>query len=158
MGRRGIVFSFEESFHIHEVVCIDIDETSADARLRYLLKLVDQTIAVLSPEQSKSVQWTAPVQATETEGNDLDDAFGRMFAFEVAQTRDEMEGVSSANGFQVFSPLPSSHFLFFDCVSSHRWFSQTSFPQAIVHFPIISLMMGSRLQYLWFLGKHRAAL
>ena len=64
---------------------------------------MDQTIAVLTTEQSKAFKWTVPDQVIETEDNKLDDDFGRIISFEVAQTRDEVEGVSSMDGFQVFS-------------------------------------------------------
>ena len=73
---------------------------------------MDQTIAVLTTEQSKAFKWTVPDQVIETEDNKLDDDFGRIISFEVAQTRDEVEGVSSMDGFQVFFLfLRSSFFL-----------------------------------------------
>ena len=68
-----------------------------------MLKLVDQTIAVISSEQSKSFKWTTQDQALDTGDDELGDDFGRMFTFEVAQTRDEMESVTSRDGFKVLS-------------------------------------------------------
>ncbi|ETW76255.1 hypothetical protein HETIRDRAFT_442401 [Heterobasidion irregulare TC 32-1] len=88
--------------------------------MRYLLKLVDQTIAVLTTEQSKAFKWTVPDQVIDTEDNKLDDDFGRIISFEVAQTRDEVEGVSSMDGFQMTLPIPSSNIAIPDHLSDRQ--------------------------------------
>lgn len=84
-------------------------------------KLVDQTIAVISPEQSKSFNWTAQDSSLDAGDDELDDDHGRMFAFQVAQTRDETESVTSRDGFKVFQSL-----VFFGFVITY-WISQGLF-------------------------------
>lgn len=88
---------------------------------RYMSKLVDQTIAVISPEQSKSFNWKAQDSSLDAGDDELDDDHGRMFAFQVAQTRDETESVTSRDGFKVFHPL-----VFFGFVITY-WISQGLF-------------------------------
>lgn len=71
---------------------------------RYLTKICDQVVALLSAEQSASV-------VLDGEDSDLDSIdvdvgeSDRLFKFEVAKTNEQEEGAVSRSGFQVLSFL-----------------------------------------------------
>lgn len=74
---------------------------------RYLTKICDQVVALLSAEQSAAVVWNDEVNDTES----VEVAIGesdRLFTFEVAKTNEKEEGVVSRPGFQVHVPSSCS--------------------------------------------------
>lgn len=73
--------------------------------LRYLTKISDQIICLMSPDQSQAFVWDhdekeddvdTPLYEGEDEGNE-----DRLFTFEITQTNEQEEGVVSRPGFQV---------------------------------------------------------
>lgn len=72
---------------------------------RYLTKICDQVVALLSAQQSASINWRD--EGSDTESVDMDvGETDRLFTFEVAKTNEKDEGAVSRPGFQVHS-LPS---------------------------------------------------
>lgn len=70
---------------------------------RYLTKICDQVVALLSAEQSASIVWNDDDSGTKS----ADMAVGesdRLFTFEVAKTNEQEEGAVSRPGFQVHFP------------------------------------------------------
>lgn len=70
---------------------------------RYLSKLADQTMSLISPEHSKALVWNQVDEDERIEGDADDDLerVDRMFAFEVAKTKEEEEGINPMPGFTV---------------------------------------------------------
>jgi hypothetical protein len=78
---------------------------------RYLSKLCDQLICLLSSEHSRAISWGDENDGAEREGNgdDSDGAstdsekgdFNRFYHFEVAKTKDQEENVVVREGFKV---------------------------------------------------------
>ena len=70
---------------------------------RYLTKICDQVVALLSPEQSASIVWNDEQSIAEsTDVNDGDDS-DRLFTFEVAEKNEQEENAVTRSGFQVTS-------------------------------------------------------
>ncbi|KAI9455145.1 hypothetical protein BJY52DRAFT_1122154 [Lactarius psammicola] len=83
--------------------------------MRYLSKLCDQLVCLLSSEYSRAIAWGDDDDGADTEG-DNDDSGGastdsekgdsnRFYRFEVAKTKDEVENVIVRAGFVMSSPL-----------------------------------------------------
>ncbi|KAN0136209.1 hypothetical protein V8E53_006069 [Lactarius tabidus] len=70
--------------------------------MRYLTKICDQVVALLSAEQSASVVWHDEESATESVDMDVGES-DRLFKFEVAKTNEQEEGAVSRPGFQMNS-------------------------------------------------------
>ncbi|KAG5646404.1 hypothetical protein DXG03_003454 [Asterophora parasitica] len=71
--------------------------------MRYLTKLADQLICLLSPAQSRSIIWKD--EKNESTTADFDDGhMDRLFTFEVAKTNEQEENVTSRPGFNMSSP------------------------------------------------------
>nr|GAT56845.1 predicted protein [Mycena chlorophos] len=94
------------------------DATSAVRRnrvtfMRYLTKISDQTVCLISPEHARSVVWNDEPEETLVDFED--EAADRMFAFEVAKTNEQEEDVSVRPGFAmsasiaVANPSPADH-------------------------------------------------
>ena len=74
--------------------------------LRYLTKMCDQIVALISSEHAQSILWSDKDDENEEDINMLDmsqDASDRMFSFEVAQTNEQEESVTVREGFKVSS-------------------------------------------------------
>jgi hypothetical protein len=70
---------------------------------RYLTKICDQVVALLSSEHSASIIWD---EDNDTESMDLDlGDSDRLFTFEVAKTNEREEDAVSRPGFEVFHTL-----------------------------------------------------
>ncbi|KAI0250874.1 hypothetical protein BJV78DRAFT_526274 [Lactifluus subvellereus] len=82
--------------------------------MRYLTKICDQVVALLSFEHSASIVWTDEDSDTESVDVDVDDS-DRLFTFEVAKTKEQKESASSRPGFQMKSPHISCHGVPADC-------------------------------------------
>ena len=70
---------------------------------RYLTKICDQVVALLSPEQSASIVWNDEQSIAESGDIDRDvsDDSDRLFTFEVAETDEQEENAVARPGFQV---------------------------------------------------------
>jgi hypothetical protein len=79
-------------------------------RNRYLTKICDQVVALLSPKHSASIVWNGEGRDTESGDIDLDDS-GRLVSFEVAQTTEQEDGAVSRPGFQVFLGTIEAEFI-----------------------------------------------
>ena len=69
---------------------------------RYLTKICDQVVALLSAEQSASIVWGDDDSGTESEDDTGDD--DRPFTYEVAKRNEQEENAVSRPGFQVIPP------------------------------------------------------
>ncbi|KAF8260139.1 hypothetical protein EI94DRAFT_1897819 [Lactarius quietus] len=68
--------------------------------MRYLTKMCDQVIALLSPDVTASIVWSD--EESDTEAVDMDDGdAGRLFSFVVSKTNEQEESAVSHPGFQV---------------------------------------------------------
>jgi hypothetical protein len=67
---------------------------------RYLAKMCDQVIALLSPEYSASIVWDNDENGSESVDLYTDDT-DRMFSFEVSKSNEQEENVVVCPGFQV---------------------------------------------------------
>jgi hypothetical protein len=67
---------------------------------RYLTKMCDQVVALLSPDHSASIVWNDEDGDTNSEDIDAGDS-ERLFTFEVAKTNEQEESAISRPGFQV---------------------------------------------------------
>ncbi|CAK5283767.1 unnamed protein product [Mycena citricolor] len=84
--------------------------------MRYLTKLADQVVCLVSSEHARSIVWNEDSDGLETPiGLDLDlqEASDRMFSFEVAKTNEQEEDVSTREGFETIlrgvAAEPTSH-------------------------------------------------
>ena len=69
-------------------------------RNRFLTKICDQIVALLSPEHSKSIVWND--EESDAESVDMGTGeFDRVFTFEVAETNEQEESANLHPGFQV---------------------------------------------------------
>jgi hypothetical protein len=71
----------------------------SDAR-RYLTKLCDQIVCLLSSEHSQQIVWDDDGGDDESTDSDNDDS-GRLYDFVVAKTNDQEENVIARPGFTV---------------------------------------------------------
>ncbi|KAH8986525.1 hypothetical protein EDB86DRAFT_2809505 [Lactarius hatsudake] len=69
--------------------------------MRYLTKICDQVVALLSAEQSASIVWHN--EDSDAKSVDADVSDDRLFTFEVAKTNELEEGAVSRPGFQMIS-------------------------------------------------------
>ncbi|KAI0280129.1 hypothetical protein BGY98DRAFT_965783 [Russula aff. rugulosa BPL654] len=70
--------------------------------MRFLTKICDQIIALLSPEHSKSIVWND--EESDAESVDMSTCeFDRVYSFEVAETNEQEENAVSYPGFQMDS-------------------------------------------------------
>jgi hypothetical protein len=67
---------------------------------RYLTKITDQILALISPEHAKAIVWQK--NAAE-DVMDVDEEYetDRLFTFEIAQTNEQEEDVTARSGFKV---------------------------------------------------------
>ena len=73
-------------------------------RIRYLTKICDQIIALLSLEHSTTIVWND--EESDAESDDVSTCeFDRVYSFEVAETNEQEDNAVSYPGFQV--PFPS---------------------------------------------------
>lgn len=69
---------------------------------RYLTKMCDQVVALLSPDYSASIVWNDEDGKSDTNSEDIDAGDSeRLFTFEVAKTKEQEESAVSRPGFQV---------------------------------------------------------
>lgn len=71
---------------------------------RYLTKICDQIVALISREEAESIVWYGG-----KEGDAMDDAekeSDRLFTFEVEKTKEQEENVTTRPGFQVRPNIP----------------------------------------------------
>ncbi|KAH9059756.1 hypothetical protein EDB87DRAFT_1562790 [Lactarius vividus] len=83
--------------------------------MRYLSKLCDQLVCLLSREHTRAIAWGEGDDGADTEGDDDDsddvstdsekDDSDRFYHFEVAKTKDQEENVVVREGFMMTSPL-----------------------------------------------------
>jgi acetyl-CoA carboxylase alpha subunit len=67
---------------------------------RYLTKICDQVVALLSPEHSTAIVWSD--QNSDTESVDIEACESdRLFTFEVAEMNEQEEKMVARPGFQV---------------------------------------------------------
>ncbi|KAK0489058.1 hypothetical protein IW261DRAFT_1602879 [Armillaria novae-zelandiae] len=79
--------------------------------MRYLTKICDQLVCMISPEQAASLSWKEPVAEDSFVG--LDDDTDRLFTFEVHKTDEQEENVTIRPGFKAY------HFIS-HCSSQHQ--------------------------------------
>ncbi|KAI9455069.1 hypothetical protein BJY52DRAFT_1122205 [Lactarius psammicola] len=76
--------------------------------MRYLSKLCDQLVCLLSSEHSRAIAWVAEGNDDDSDGASSDSGksdSSRFFYFEVARTKDQEENVVVREGFMMSSPL-----------------------------------------------------
>ncbi|KAI0250907.1 hypothetical protein BJV78DRAFT_1216344 [Lactifluus subvellereus] len=79
--------------------------------MRYLTKICDQVVALLSPEHSGSLVWKD--EDADTEDADVETGESdRHFTFEVAETNEQEENAVARPGFQVPSHPPHANVQF----------------------------------------------
>jgi hypothetical protein len=71
---------------------------------RYLTKMCDQVVALLSPEQSASLVWNDQECDTESVDMDVGDS-DRLYTFEVAKTNEQEQSAVARPGFKVLVTL-----------------------------------------------------
>jgi hypothetical protein len=78
---------------------------------RYLTKICDQVVALLSPEQSASIVWSDEQSNVESANVVVGEESDRLFTFEVAETNEQEENAIARPGFQVpFHPSRAGRF------------------------------------------------
>ena len=68
--------------------------------LRYLTTICDQVTALISRDHAESMIWSNSISDDQLSESDEDDT-DRLFTFEVAKTKEQEEGVSVRQGFEV---------------------------------------------------------
>ena len=71
---------------------------------RYLTKMCDQVVALLSPKQSASLVWNDQESDTESVDMDVGDS-DRLYTFEVAETNEQEQSAVARPGFKVLFSL-----------------------------------------------------
>lgn len=71
--------------------------------IRYLTKIADQTMCLISPEHAQRLVWNEAT-VEEEDAVDLEEDGDRFFAFEVAKTNEQEEGVTIRDGIQLSTP------------------------------------------------------
>jgi hypothetical protein len=71
---------------------------------RYLTKMCDQVVALLSPKQSASLVWNDQESDTESVDMDIGDS-DRLYTFEVAKTNEQEQSAVARPGFKVLFSL-----------------------------------------------------
>ncbi|RPD81278.1 hypothetical protein L226DRAFT_549908 [Lentinus tigrinus ALCF2SS1-7] len=83
------------------------DNTASSVRrnritfMRYLTKITDQVVCLLSDEHAQTIVWRDEVQSEDEDMDDDDD--DRLFAFEVSKTNEQEEGITSRPAFTLTS-------------------------------------------------------
>ena len=85
--------------------CLVFHHFSSTLAGRYLTKICDQVVVLLSPEQSASIVWDD--EQSNAEPGDMDAGDDRLFTFEVAEMNEQEETAVARPGYQV--PSYSSH-------------------------------------------------
>ncbi|KAI1789533.1 hypothetical protein LXA43DRAFT_1153915 [Ganoderma leucocontextum] len=68
--------------------------------MRYLTKIADQVVCLMSDEHAEAMVWRG--EALDSEQDSIDDEDSdRLFAFEVSKTNEQEEGVTSRPGFEI---------------------------------------------------------
>ncbi|KAB5590852.1 hypothetical protein CTheo_5695 [Ceratobasidium theobromae] len=67
--------------------------------MRYLSKLTDQIIALISPEQTEAMVWKTATRSADISGQTGTFEESRMFAFKVAATKEQEESATASPGF-----------------------------------------------------------
>jgi hypothetical protein len=94
---------------------------------RYLTKICDQVVALLSPEQSASIVWNDEQSTAKFADMNIGDKSARLYTFEVAETSEQEENVVTRPGFQV-----------------------PSYPSRAGRFPLILSLKGNLTMYFGF--------
>ncbi|KDQ06301.1 hypothetical protein BOTBODRAFT_60673 [Botryobasidium botryosum FD-172 SS1] len=68
--------------------------------MRYLSKITDQLLALLSPTDARSMVWNDELDELDTEEEDAED-LDRLYTFEVSKTKDQQEDVKISAGFTI---------------------------------------------------------
>ena len=68
-------------------------------RIRYLSKIADQVVCLMSDEHAEAVVWRQ--DDVDSDSDSLDDETDRLFAFEVSKTNEQEENVTAQPGFEV---------------------------------------------------------
>jgi hypothetical protein len=68
---------------------------------RYLTKMCDQVVALISSEHAQTIVWNENDEDNDDALDVEQDESDRMFTFEVAQTNDQEESVTVREGFKV---------------------------------------------------------
>jgi hypothetical protein len=68
---------------------------------RYLTKICDQVVALLSPKQSTSIVWSDEQSSADSADMDVGDDSDRLFTFEVAEMNNQEENAVARPGFWV---------------------------------------------------------
>ena len=66
---------------------------------RYLTKITDQIIALISREHAKAIVWKESMTDDRMDLDEEDEA-DRLFTFEIAQTNEQEENVTARSGFK----------------------------------------------------------
>ncbi|KAI9444051.1 hypothetical protein H4582DRAFT_1918933 [Lactarius indigo] len=107
--------------------------------MRYLTKICDQVVALLTPEQSAK-----PTLNAESADIDVGDDSDRLFTFEVAETNEQEETAVARPGFQLNSPYISTSETPPDCPTRHAFWTATYVPRQ-THAEISQLLMNNAL-------------
>jgi hypothetical protein len=95
------------------------DDAPSDVRrnritfIRYLTKIADQVLALVSPSQASRLVWKTGAENDEDdeeseESNDEEES-DRLFSFEVSKSKEQEENVTAREGFKVFLPRSSQN-------------------------------------------------
>lgn len=93
---------------------------------RYLTKVADQTVVLISPAQAQSLVWKGIAEdGDEDMDMDEEDQSDRLFSFEVSKSKEQEENVTMREGFKVSLPFLSSclHLLMRSSLYSFRCLS-----------------------------------
>ncbi|KAF7370364.1 VWFA domain-containing protein [Mycena sanguinolenta] len=72
--------------------------------MRYLTKVADQVVCLISPEHARAIVWNDDAEDTPM---DIEEGSDRLFTFEVAKTNEQEEAVSAGLGFTMHAPVLS---------------------------------------------------
>ena len=100
MIQRLPQFNATESHSCGEQLHDSIFIISLTRVIRYLTKICDQVVALLSPEHTKSIVWNDGDSDTDSVDMDSGDT-DRLFTFEVTKTNEQEENVMVSPGFKV---------------------------------------------------------
>ena len=109
LGRQSRVFGAEESCYLHEVIAYTIRyATLMRGCPRYLTKLCNNIVALVSPEDYSKIVWhddqEKSMEEAQMMGDDLDIS-GRFMSFEVVKTSEQEENITAQFGFTVCTSL-----------------------------------------------------
>lgn len=110
MGRLNGFLSLSEQSHVYAVRIADHPILLVYLMLiyRYLTKICDQVVALLSAEHTASIVWGDEDEDDESIDVDAGDD-DRLFTYEVAKRNEQEESASSRPGFQVITAALSSN-------------------------------------------------